>query len=166
MNLHHPPALTGAVLCLAAGLLIGCQPIERPAARASVAAPAAMAEVRAPIESLRVVGSIEAVRSGPIQPMKRTLDALLVDLIDIEGDVPRWHAYDYSMICGEGTTLFVDGMPLEPGAPVPMASFDLDGSFDGACPLGVDGPRLFGPLRMTVYRDDEYGLVGVPRGQL
>jgi len=85
--------------------------------------------------------------------------ALLTSLIDSEADEPRFADPQWPIVCAERTTVLLRGQPVREGERLPAASFVLDWSLDGACPLGPDGPLLFGPLQMLVLRDDAQGLV-------
>ena len=88
------------------------------------------------------------------------VQALLTNLID-DADPPRFTDVAQPLVCGDGSTVHVNGKPLESGAVIPAASFTLHFELAGACPLGVAGPRLSGPGAMLVVRDDEQGLVPV-----
>jgi hypothetical protein len=92
------------------------------------------------------------------------LDALLVNLLD-DAEPPRFADVAQPLVCGDGSTVLVNGKPLEAGAELPVASFTLDFQLAGACPLGIAGPRLSGPVTMVVVRDDDAGLVPVVLGQ-
>ncbi len=92
------------------------------------------------------------------------VQALLTNLID-DADPPRFADTDQPLVCGQGSTVHVNGAPLEPGAVIPAAGFTLDFQLAGACPLGIAGPRLSGPVHMVVVRDDEAGLVPVVLAQ-
>ena len=92
------------------------------------------------------------------------VQALLTNLLD-DADPPRFADPDQPLVCGSGSTVHVDGAPLEPGAELPAASFTLELQLAGACPLGIAGPRLSGPMTMVVVRDDEAGLVPVVLAQ-
>ena len=61
------------------------------------------------------------------------VQALLTNLID-DADPPRFADTDQPLVCGQGSTVHVNGAPLEPGAVIPAASFTLDFQLAGACP--------------------------------
>jgi hypothetical protein len=84
--------------------------------------------------------------------------ALLTNALS-DDEPPRWNALEHPLLCTAGSTVTVDGTPLQPGAAVPLGSFRLDWQLNGACPLGPDGPHLYGALSMIVMRDDEFGLI-------
>jgi len=92
------------------------------------------------------------------------VQALLTNLLD-DADPPRFADPDQPLVCGSGSTVHVDGAPLVPGAVIPAAGFTLDFQLAAACPLGIAGPRLSGPVHMVVVRDDEAGLVPVVLAQ-
>lgn len=84
---------------------------------------------------------------------------LLTNLIDHDAAELRFADPQWYVVCGERTAVRLRGRQVAEGEPLPAGSFMLDWSLDGACPLGPDGPLLFGPLQMLVLRDDEHGLV-------
>lgn len=89
-----------------------------------------------------------------------SLRALLYNLID-DGDPPRFNDPQWPVVCGEQSSVRLDGRALEGGERVPDHDFTLDFRLDGACPLGEGGPLLFGRLHMLVVHDDVDGLVPV-----
>ena len=91
---------------------------------------------------------------------RMALDALLTNLLD-DAEPPRFADISQPLVCGDGSTVLVNGKPLAVGADLPAASFTLDFQLSGACPLGIAGPRLSGPVQMVVVRDDDAGLVPV-----
>jgi hypothetical protein len=86
--------------------------------------------------------------------------ALLNNLLD-DGDPPRFVDPRSPTVCGEQTSVLLRGAPVRAGDEVPAGAFELDWTLQGACPLGPDGPRLHGRLRMLVVRDDDNGLAPV-----
>lgn len=96
----------------------------------------------------------------PERIRKAAVNALLVNLLD-DGDPTRFADPQWSVVCAQQSSVQLGGMPVRAGEPVPAGSFELDWTLHDACPLGPDGPRLFGRLRMLVVRDDAHGLVPV-----
>ena len=149
------PTVRLAVLVTASSLLLaaaGCQ---------QTVAPSNASERRADAPASRP-GSATTLHDMARQRM--AVQALVTNLLD-DADPPRFADTDQPLVCGEGSIVYVNGVPLEPGAVVPAASFMLDFQLSGACPLGIAGPRLSGPVQMVVVRDDEHGLVPVVLGQ-
>ena len=102
-----------------------------------------------------------AARAPDLSHQHRWLvHALFTNLLD-DDEPPRWAEPDSPVTCSDGTDVRVDGAPLRPGARLPATDFTIDLRLDGACPLGHDGPRLWGAVRLLVVRDDDAGLVSV-----
>lgn len=101
--------------------------------------------------------------SVPDETQQRAIGALLIHLIDEEPPLLRWRDPQLPIVCGEGTSVRVNGQPVVEGDEVPVTSFTLDWQLAVACPLGANGPILSGPLQMIVVRDDEFGLVPLVR---
>jgi hypothetical protein len=98
------------------------------------------------------------VGNVPDRVRDAALNALLVNLLD-DDDPPRFADPQWAAVCAQHASVLLDGIPVRAGEAVPARSFELDWTLHNACPLGPDGPRLFGRLRMLVVRDDVYGLV-------
>ena len=96
----------------------------------------------------------------PERFQRASMMALLNNLLD-DGDPPRFVDPRSPTVCGEQTSVLLRGAPVRAGDEVPAGSFELDWTLQGACPLGPDGPRLHGRLRMLVVRDDDNGLAPV-----
>ena len=97
----------------------------------------------------------------PERFQRASMMALLNNLLD-DGDPPRFVDPRSPTVCGEQTSVLLHGVPVRAGDEVPAGAFELDWTLQGACPLGPDGPRLHGKLRMLVVRDDSAGLAPVP----
>lgn len=96
----------------------------------------------------------------PERLRKAAVNALLVNLLD-DGDPTKFADPHWAVVCAQQSSVQLGGVPLRMGDLVPAGSFELDWTLHDACPLGPDGPRLFGRLRMLVVRDDAHGLVPV-----
>lgn len=152
-------ALLAACAPLACALLMaGCgreQPLpltqslaqSLPQDAIAVATPAAR-PAPLPADPLRA----EALQLAAIQ-------ALLTNLMDHDADALRFADPQWFVVCAEHTAVRLRGRQMAEGEQLPAGSFMLDWSLDGACPLGPDGPLLYGTLQMLVLRDDEHGLV-------
>ena len=87
-------------------------------------------------------------------PSRFILNALLAPALDAEAVPLRWVDPRPALRCGPGTVVRVDGMPLRPGALVPVAPFELDWWTDECYPFGLKGPRFDGGVKLTVFRED------------
>jgi hypothetical protein len=86
-------------------------------------------------------------------PSRFILNGLLATALDDELPL-RWVDPRPRLRCGPGTVVRVDGLALRPGALVPDAPFDLEWWADECYPFGVQGPRLDGGVKLTVFRED------------
>lgn len=87
-------------------------------------------------------------------PSRFILNALLAPALDAEAVPLRWVDPRPALRCGPGTVVRVNGMPLRPGALVPVAPFELEWWTDECYPFGVRGPRFDGGVKLTVFRED------------
>lgn len=98
------------------------------------------------------------VAAVPQDLQEHAVRALLINLLD-DSDLPRWNNPVQPLLCGEESAVWVDGAPLVVGVEAPLASFVLEFQLDGACPLGPQGPQLWGRITLVVLRDDDAGWV-------
>lgn len=93
-------------------------------------------------------------------PSRFILNALLVPALDGDAVPLRWADPRTASHCGPATELRVNDAPLVAGAPLPDQPFELEWRADGCRPLGINGPRYDGRVRLTVYREN-WGLSAI-----
>ena len=148
---HVLTATTTTTLLALSGCLAGCDRLPLASSALSQPVPA----------SLQLSIAEDAKRDAAHR--KHAVQALLTNLLD-DAELPAFSVVDPALVCGEDSTVHVDGRPVESFVRAPLSSFTLDWQLAGMCPLGPDGPRLWGALRMIVVRDDDEGIVPVVYG--
>ena len=97
---------------------------------------------------------IAAAPPGAFDPSRFILNALLVPALDADAVPLRWVDPRPRLRCGPDTTVRVNHEPLLAGALVPDRPFELEWQADGCRPFGVQGPRFYGRVKLTVFRED------------
>jgi hypothetical protein len=149
--------MSACVLALVLGLA-GCAPASGPPPTRAEAGQRALADAVTAAPTGEREPMPVALNQGDPRLQHASLRALLHNLLD-DGDPPRFKDPQWPIVCGEQSTVTLDGRTLAGGEPVPDQDFMLDFALDGACPLGDGGPLLYGRLRMLVVHDDIDGLV-------
>lgn len=93
---------------------------------------------------------------------RHALNALVVPVLDDEGNTPVWADPSLLLACGPATHIDVDHRPLTPGAAQSGRAFTLSWTLDHCAPFGADGPVLTGQVELDVFRDDD-GLSAIVR---
>ena len=122
----------------------------------------------------RPVTPASAPAHPPFDPSRFILNGLLAPALDAEAVPLRWVDPRPTMRCGPGAAVRVNGEPLQPGALVPDAPFEMDWWTDGCQPFGPRGPRFDGGVKFTVFREDwgfsavvePHGLLAVSAGKV
>jgi hypothetical protein len=92
--------------------------------------------------------------TGPMQPSRLILNALLVPALDGDAVPLRWVDPRPVLRCGPGTSVRVNHEPLVAGALVPDMPFELEWQADGCRPFGPHAARFDGGVKLTVFRED------------
>lgn len=87
-------------------------------------------------------------------PARFILNALLAPALDVDALPLRWVDPRPVVGCAGDTEVWVDGEPLQAGALVPDAPFDLRWQSRQCRPFGLGGLRYDGSVTLRIHRED------------